>query len=202
VAQPVTDNGGGLTGEPQGSTVVATGPSHRGAIEWAVIIVVAVVVTFLVRQFVVEAYYIPSGSMEPTLEPGNRVLVDKLSYDLHSVHIGDIIVFNRPATEDDLSIKDLIKRVVGLPGETIQSGPAGQVLIDGKPINQPWLTAQDRADPGRPIPRHTLGPDEYYVLGDNRDNNEDTRYLGPISGKLIVGRAVVRVWPLDHFHIF
>ncbi|HET9692645.1 MAG TPA: signal peptidase I [Acidimicrobiales bacterium] len=176
--------------------------SHRGLVEWAVIIVVAVVVTFLVRQFVVEAYYIPSGSMEPTLMIGDRVLVDKLSYDLHSVHRGDIVVFARPPTEHDLQVDDLIKRVVGLPGDTISSGPGGEVLIDGKPLAQPWLTPHDRASPGPAIQPQTLGRGQYYMLGDNRDNSEDSRYIGPISGNLIVGRAVARVWPLGHFHIF
>lgn len=178
------------------------GRRGRSTLEWLGVVVLAVVVTLLVRSYVVEAYYIPSGSMEPTLHVGDRVLVNKLSYDLHSVHIGDIVVFSRPPTEQDAAIKDLIKRVVGLPGETIQSGPAGQVIIDGHAIAQPWLTPQDRAFPGPNIPKQTLGPDEYYVLGDNRGNSADSRYIGPISGSLIVGKAELRVWPLTRLHLF
>lgn len=171
-------------------------------IEWGAIIAVAVVLTLVVRAFVFEAYFIPSGSMEPTLKPGNRVLVDKLSYDLHSVHRGDIVVFSRPPTETNASIKDLIKRVIGLPGDTIQSGPNGEIFIDGKLINQPWLTSSAKADPGPPVPKLTLPRNEYYVMGDNRGDSEDSRYIGPISGNLIVGRAVLRVWPITSIKLF
>ncbi len=171
-------------------------------IEWGAIIAVAVVLTLLVRAFVFEAYYIPSPSMQPTLKPGNRVLVDKLSYDLHSVHRGDIVVFSRPPTETNLNIKDLIKRVIGLPGDTIQSGANGAIFIDGKLLNQPWLTPTAKADPGPPVPKLTLGHNQYYVMGDNRGDSEDSRYLGPISGNLIVGRAVLRIWPLDSIRLF
>ena len=174
----------------------------RVAFEWGAIIAVAVVLTLVVRAFVFEAYFIPSGSMEPTLEPGNRVLVDKLSYDLHSVHRGDIVVFSRPPTETNAAIKDLIKRVIGLPGDTIQSGPNGEIFIDGKLINQPWLTSSAKADPGPPVPKLTLPRNEYYVMGDNRGDSEDSRYIGPISGSLIVGRAVLRVWPLSSIRLF
>ena len=191
-------------GAPDGPGTAAASPKRgrRSTFEWIGVVLLAVIVTLLVRTYVVEAYYIPSGSMEPTLHIGDRVLVNKLSYDVHPIHIGDIVVFSRPPTEQDASIKDLIKRVVGLPGETIQSGPAGAVLIDGRPITQPWLTAGDKVHPGLPIPRQTLGPDQYYVLGDNRDNSADSRYIGPISGSLIVGRAEVRVWPLSRLHLF
>ncbi|MCU4184668.1 signal peptidase I [Acidiferrimicrobium sp. IK] len=182
------------------------GEEHRGrrrvVIEWGAIIAVAVVLTLVVRAFVFEAYFIPSGSMEPTLKPGNRVLVDKLSYDLHSVHRGDIVVFSRPPTETNASIKDLIKRVIGLPGDTIQSGPNGEIFIDGKLINQPWLTSSAKADPGPPVPKLTLPRNEYYVMGDNRGDSEDSRYIGPISGNLIVGRAVLRVWPITSIKLF
>ena len=170
--------------------------------EWGLIIGVAVVLTLVVRAFVFEAYFIPSGSMEPALQPGNRVLVNKLSYDLHSVHRGDIVVFSRPPTETNANIKDLIKRVIGLPGDTIQSGPAGEILIDGKPLSQPWLTQSAMANPGPPVPKMTLPPDQYYVMGDNRGDSEDSRYIGPISGNLIVGRAVLRVWPLSSIKLF
>lgn len=175
---------------------------RRALFEWGAIIAVAVVLTLVVRMFLFEAYYIPSGSMEPTLMPGNRVLVDKLSYDLHSVHRGDIVVFSRPITETNLTIRDLIKRVIGLPGDTIQSGPNGEIIIDGKPIMQPWLSAAAKANPGPAVPKMTLTRNSYYVMGDNRGDSEDSRYIGPISGNLIVGRAVLRVWPVTSIKLF
>ena len=125
--------------------------------------------TLLVRAFVFEAYYIPSGSMEPTLEARcNRVLVDKLSYDLHSVHRGDIVVFSRPPTETNATIKDLIKRVIGLPGDTIPVRPERtRSLIDGRPLNQPWLTAiRESRTRDPPVPKMTLPPQR--VLRDGR----------------------------------
>ena len=82
---------------------------------------VAVVAAILIRSFVVQPFFIPSGSMEPTLKVGDRVLVNKLSYDFHSVHRGDIVVFTKPANDNSPGVKDLIKRVIGLPGETISA---------------------------------------------------------------------------------
>ena len=165
-------------------------------------LVAVIAVVIAAKTAIAEPFYVPSGSMEPTLKPGNRVLVDKLSYDLHGVHRGDIVVFSRPPTETNATIKDLIKRVIGLPGDTIMSGPAGEIFIDGKPLAQPWLTAGARANPGPPVPKMTLPPNEYYVMGDNRGDSEDSRYIGPISGNLIVGRAVLRVWPLTSIKLF
>lgn len=176
--------------------------TRRGAVEWVVILLAAVLVAFLLQRFVVQAFYIPSGSMETTLVPGDRVLVNKLSYDLHGVHRGDIVVFAKPATDNTPGIKDLIKRVVGLPGERITSGPAGEVLIDGKAIRQPWLTAAARARPGPAIQPQTIPPGDYFMMGDNRGDSSDSRVIGPVSGQLIVGRAFVRVWPLTSLGFF
>ena len=208
-ADPAEPQGEQPAGPPAANGGVAAAPagakpqrSNKGLIEWGVIIALAVAITIVVRTFAFEAYYIPSASMFPTLKPGDRVLVDKLSYDLHGVHRGDIVVFSRPPTETNVQINDLIKRVIGLPGDTISSGPHGEILINGKPIPQPWLTHNAELSPGPPVPPQTLGPNEYYMLGDNRGDSADSRYIGPISGKLIVGRAVLRVWPFSHIHVF
>src|SRR6202011_2692996 len=108
----------------------------RNTIEWVVIIGAALLVALVIKSFLFQAFYIPSESMEPTLRPGDRVLVNKLSYDLHAIHRGDIVVFKRPPSEaNDPTIKDLIKRVIGLPGETI-SGSGGQVYINGKVLKE------------------------------------------------------------------
>ncbi len=169
------------------------------AIEWIVILAIAVSAALLIRSFVLQPYYIPSGSMEPTLKIGDRVLVNKLSYDLHSVHRGDIVVFGKPPNDISPGIKDLIKRVVGLPGETI-STRNGEVYINGSELAEPWLPKGQVPVPGGPscvLQTTTIPSGEYYVMGDNRGNSEDSRCFGPISGKLIVGRAFVRVWPLS-----
>ncbi|HXW34213.1 MAG TPA: signal peptidase I [Acidimicrobiales bacterium] len=169
----------------------------RPIIEWALVILVALLVAITVRTFVIGTYYIPSCSMSPTLHIGDRIVVDKLSYHLHPVHRGDIVVFSRPPALTDDSIPDLVKRVIGLPGETISSGPDGEVLIDGKPIAQPWLTASARAEPGIAIRKQKIPAGEYFVMGDNRGASEDSRYFGPIEGSSIVGHAILRFWPLS-----
>lgn len=176
--------------------------STRGVVEWIAILVAAVLVAFVLQRFVVQAFYIPSGSMETTLIPGDRVLVNKLSYDLHAVHRGDIVVFSKPASDTTPNIKDLIKRVIGLPGEQISSGPDGAVLINGKPISQPWLTPAARTNPGPAITPQVIPRGDYFMMGDNRGDSADSRIIGPIPSRLIVGRAFVRVWPLSSIDFF
>jgi len=163
------------------------------------VLVVALAVALGVRAFVVQTFFIPSASMEPTLMIGDRILVDKVSYHLHSVHRGDIVVFGRPPRETSAeNIKDLVKRVIGLPGDSISSAD-GHVVIDGKPLKEPWLPAGTVTDGISPM---TVPAGEYYVMGDNRTNSQDSRYFGPISRSLIVGRVVMRIWPLSHLHFF
>ena len=102
--------------------------------------VVAVLVAVLLRAFVVQTFFIPSGSMEPTLQIGDRILVNKLSYHLHGVDRGDIVVFSRPPTENcgGPEVNDLVKRVIGLPGDVV-SLANGYVYIDGKRLDETWL---------------------------------------------------------------
>ncbi|MHB8329774.1 MAG: signal peptidase I [Acidimicrobiales bacterium] len=172
----------------------------RWILEWAVVLVVALGVAVAVRAFVVQTFYIPSASMEPTLMIGDRILVDKISYHLHAVHRGDIVVFRRPPREVlSENIKDLVKRVIGLPGDTISSS-GGQVDIDGKPLKEPWLAPGTEL--GQPIARTVIPAGEYFVMGDNRSDSQDSRYFGPIPRSLIVGRVVMRIWPLSRLHFF
>lgn len=181
----------------------ANQPGRRHAlVEWVVIIVVALVAALLIKTFAVQAFYIPTPSMWPTLKPGDRVLVNKLSYDLHSVHEGDIIVFRRPPGDTTISIDDLIKRVIGLPGDTIFVVNC-RMYIDGKLLSQPYLpTGWQNASsqycttwpPGLPNP-YTVPKGDYFVMGDNRRDSDDSRYWGPLPGSYIVGRAFVRLWP-------
>ncbi len=174
----------------------------RSTVEWVAVIVGALVVALVVKTFLFQAFYIPSASMEPTLEKGDRVLVNKLSYDLHDVNRGDVIVFE--LDEDEVApdgIKDLIKRVVGLPGDVIETRD-GIVYVNDRALDEPYLAeGQLTGDPddsmNPPIERQTVPDGHVYVLGDNRSNSADSRYpyRGPIPIDSIVGRAFVLVWP-------
>lgn len=166
------------------------------------ILVVALGFAFGVRAFVVQTFYIPSGSMLPTLQIGDRILVDKLSYRFHAVHRGDIVVFRRPPLEQ-ANYADLVKRVIGLPGETL-SLHAGHVYVNGKLLHEPWLPRGVHTYPS-PLAasfslnhRFTVPAGDYFVMGDNRTNSADSRYFGPISGSLIVGRVLTVIWPPSH----
>ena len=174
-------------------------------------VVVAVLVAVLLRAFVVQTFYIPSGSMEPTLQIGDRILVNKLSYDIHGVDRGDIVVFSRPPAENcgGPQVNDLVKRVVGLPDETI-SLQNGYVYIDGKRLNESYLPTevQGKTLPGPGGTNYSLAnpyhipANDYFVMGDNRGDSCDSRYWGPIPKSLIVGKVDLRVWPLSSLHIF
>jgi signal peptidase I len=170
----------------------------RTTIEWLLVIGGALLVALLVRTFFIQAFWIPSDSMEPTLHKGDRVLVNKLSYKLHDVHRGDVIVFKRPeaaksANPDD-DIEDLIKRVIGLPGDTIETVD-GVIYINDEPLPEPYLPDGTRSD-SPPVERQVVPDGHLFMMGDNRGNSQDSRYFGPIDEDLIVGRAFVRIYPL------
>ena len=177
----------------------------RWVVEWAIVLVVALAVALLVRAFVVQTFFIPSASMEPTLQIGDRILVDKLSYRLHDVHRGDIVVFGRPPGETAAqNIQDLVKRVVGMPGETIWS-TGGNVYVQGADTHGKVLQIPEPVPGtmlGPPIARFVIPANDYYVLGDNRGNSDDSRFWGPIPRSLIVGRVVMRIWPLSQVKFF
>lgn len=165
---------------------------RRTLTEWVVIIAAAVLFALVLRAFLVAAFYIPSESMIPTLKVKDRVLVNKLAYHFHAVHRGDIVVFTRPKNlvgQDE--IKDLVKRVVGLPGETIE-GRGGGIYIDGRLLAQPYLPKDVRS---RTFGPQTVPPDSYFVLGDNRQYSKDSTYFGPIRRSEIVGRVFLRFLP-------
>ena len=144
-------------------------------------------------------FEIPSGAMEPTILIGDRVLVNELAYSHRSVHRGDIVVFRRPADENcgGAPVTDLIKRVIGLPGETISLSSSSYVVIDGKLLNETWLpdSAQGITFPGPAGPAYSLDKPyviprgDYFVMGDNRTDSCDSRYWGPIPKSLIVGKV-------------
>lgn len=178
---------------------------RRAVVEWLVILVVALVASLLVKTFAVQAFSIPSASMEPTLMPGDRVLVNKLAYDFHAVHDGDVVVFRRPP-RDDSTVDDLIKRVIAGPGQLLSVSNC-RVYVDGKQEPQPYLPKgweNPRSEyctvwdaPGMlnlPNP-YRVPAGTYFVMGDNRKDSDDSRYWGPVPAGYLVGRAFVRMWP-------
>lgn len=196
------------------TTATAKKQAKHPLLEWVVTLVVVVMLAILIRTFLLQAYYIPSLSMWPTLKVHDWVLVDKIGYDIGSIHTGNIVVFDTPPadTEAGPGIKHLIKRVIGLPGQTLRSGPDGEIYVDNKLLHQPWLTASARAHPGINICTDNrvdcqgqtlhLPKGEYYMMGDNRGDSEDSRYWGPVARKLIVGQAFMRIWPPSRVHWF
>ena len=169
----------------------------RNAVEWVGIVVGALLVALVVKTFLIQAFFIPSLSMYSTLDKGDRVLVNKLSYHVHDIHRGDVVVFKRPPGVPDTGIKDLIKRVVGLPGDRIESRD-GHVYINDKLLRESYLDAGiTTVNLNRQIvPAHRI-----FVMGDNRGNSEDSRVFGPIKQDLVVGRAFILVWPIPQMHL-
>jgi signal peptidase I len=191
-------------------------PAPKKRHTWLVIsisaaVLVLVIIPLILRLFVVQTFYIPSGSMTPTLQIGDRIVVNKLSYDFGSVHRGDIVVFTTPPTENcgGGDVNDLVKRVIGLPGDTIDL-QRGSVYVNRHKLNEAWLPPSEigLTDPGPAGSPYDLNhpyvvpPDRYFVLGDNRTESCDSRYWGTITKSEIVGRVIVRVWPTSRFHIF
>ena len=202
-------------GGPPGADAPPPTPPPRSPTRWIregiIVVVVAVLVAVLLRTFVVQTFFIPSGSMEPTLQIGDRILVNKLSYHLHGVDRGDIVVFSRPPAENcgGPEVNDLVKRVIGLPGDVI-SLSRGYVSIDGERLNESWLPATEQgitsAGPAGNTSNlahpYRVPADSYFVMGDNRNDSCDSRYWGPIKQSEIVGKVEVRVWPISSLRIF
>jgi signal peptidase I len=189
--------------------------TRRAVIETALLVALAIVIAVLLRSFVAQAFRIPSGSMEPQLLIGDRVLVSRMAYRAHEPRRGDIIVFDCPPAagcpeEDDAVLpvralrtvaealllrqpetQEFIKRVIGLPGETVE-GHDGHVFVNGHELIEPYLPdGVDTTDFGPVV----VQPDHLWVMGDNRNFSSDSRVFGQIDQDAIVGRAIVRVWP-------
>jgi signal peptidase I len=162
-----------------------------GIVEYLVILVVSFALVFgFVRPFVVEAFWIPSGSMIPTLQINDRVLVNKFIYRFMEPSRGDIVVFESVDDPDT----DLIKRVVGLPGDRV-AVRSGRLVVNGEPQKEPF-TNKKLPDTSffaaTPVPK-----DHVFVMGDNRANSQDSRVFGPLPKKNIEGEAFLRFWPVD-----
>jgi signal peptidase I len=152
----------------------------------------SIVLALGIRTFVAEARYIPSGSMEPTLEINDRLVVEKISYYFNPPERGDIIVFWPPDSlfPEGKRRDAFIKRVIGLPGDTVEI-TEGTVFINGEPLEETYIKAE---------PTYVWGPEvvpdgEYLVLGDNRNSSYDSHSWGFVPAENIIGKAVVRFWP-------
>ena len=146
-----------------------------------------------IRTFVAEARYIPSGSMLPTLEINDRLIVDKLGYHFKDPKRGDIVVFKPTAKLEEQNFKDaFIKRVIGLPGDKVEV-KAGVVYVNARPLEEQYIEEEPDYEYG-PV---TVPDNEYLVLGDNRNNSYDSHYWGFVPREHIIGQAVIRFWPFD-----
>jgi signal peptidase I len=168
------------------AATIATAPKANKAL-WREIVetVLLTVLIYAAVNFITDRRRIESVSMEPNLHPGEYVLVEKISYALGQPARGDVIVFHHQLGE-----RDLIKRVIGLPGETV-AVRNGKVWINETPLKEPYIAA-----PPLNGGQWTLGPAQYFVMGDNRNNSSDSRSWGPLERKFIVGKAVLIYWPL------
>lgn len=181
--------------------------------ELPVLLLVAFLIAFGVKSLVAQAFFIPSESMESTLRVGDRVLVSRLSYRLHDPRRGDVVVFTSPienGTDDrnlpvrilhgilesvglrQPSTEDFIKRVIALPGETVE-GRDGKLLVNGRELREPYLSEETvPAFDEKVVPEGHL-----WVMGDNRNQSQDSRVFGPIDEDKVIGRAILRIWPIS-----
>ncbi len=182
-------------------------PTWAVALEWVLLLFAALAIALLIKTFLFQAFFIPSDSMVPTLKTNDRVVVNKLSYHLHAVHRGDIIVFKTPRDEAgrliDPGVDDLVKRVIALPGETVEGRADGHIYIDGKVLKESYLPKGQ--SPGADFAPMRVPAESYWVMGDNRSNSRDSRFFPKaypfVRKKDIVGRVILRLWPPNRLGI-
>ena len=150
----------------------------------------------LIIRFAVENFRVDGQSMEPTLHNGEYILVDKVVYLFHPPERGDVIVFKYPQNPQ----VDFVKRIIAIPGDTISV--VGQtVTVDGVVLNEFYVNKDDPNNPFSSFKNHPVGPNEYFVMGDNRSSSCDSRVWGTVSKDRIIGRIFARYWPLPRAHI-
>lgn len=198
--EPHEEAQGGESGqeEPESESSKSSYKSRRsrraakqrgGVLELVVIAAVAFALVFgIVRPFIVEAFVIPSESMVPTLMVGDRVLANKFIYDFTDPEKGDVAVFESVEVEG----QDLIKRVVGTPGDTVEVRE-GKLYVNGEPQNEPYIKEGGGISP--PQQEFTVPEDSVFVMGDNRSNSRDSRFFGPVPEENLEGEAFVTFWP-------
>jgi signal peptidase I len=196
-----TPESSGLIDAPDQTTT--PGPSRKRSRtrvigEWAAIVIVAVAFSILIRTYVFQTFYIPSASMEPTLQIGDRLIVDKLSVDFGTIHRGDIVVFKAPPSENcGAKVADLVKRVIGVPGDLLTS-KGNTIYVNGKPFKEAWTHTEPL---GPAISAVTVSANHYFMVGDNHSDSCDSRSWGSVPRSDIIGKAFVRIWPLSRIGV-
>ena len=163
------------------------------------LIVFVFLAVLLIRTFIVQPFFVVGESMMPNLENGDYLLVDEISYRFKSPERGDIIVFKFPLNPSE----NYIKRIIGLPGERVEIGDGKITIInkespDGLTLSEEYIQKNNNTDGGV---SKQLGPDEYFVLGDNRHASSDSRSWGILPRDKIIGRSFIVIFPWDRFHI-
>jgi signal peptidase I len=164
------------------------------------IVIISLAIIIPVRYFLIQPFYVKGASMEPNFYDHEYLIIDEISYRFNEPKRGDIIVFKYPRDTSQY----FIKRVIGLPNEEIEISD-GKITVyneenpDGAVIDETYLKEGVKTSGNQTV---TLGPDEYFVLGDNRSSSYDSRSFGPITRNLIVGRTWIRGWPFDKIKIF
>ncbi|WP_294156930.1 signal peptidase I [uncultured Selenomonas sp.] len=160
--------------------------------DWIISIVVAVVLAFLIRQFIVELYIVDGPSMRPTLQSQERLVVNKFIYSLRAPEKGEILVFKYPRDQS----RDFIKRVIATPGDTIEIKD-GRVYVNDQMLNEGYILEKTRSE----YPKATVPDGTVFVMGDNRNNSEDSRFadVGFVPYSLIKGKAILVFWPFSQF---
>ncbi|MCI6099439.1 MAG: signal peptidase I [Selenomonas sp.] len=160
--------------------------------DWIISIVVAVVLAFLIRQFIVELYIVDGPSMRPTLQSQERLVVNKFIYSIRHPEKGEILVFKYPRNQD----RDFIKRVIATEGDTIEIKD-GRVYVNDQMLNEDYILEKTRSE----YPKSTVPEGTVFVMGDNRNNSEDSRFadVGFVPYSLIKGKAMLVFWPFSQF---
>ena len=162
--------------------------------DWTKTILTAVVLSLLLRTFIVEARWIPSESMVPTFLVGDRLLVEKITVKVSSLERGDVVVFNPPAASG--MTEPLIKRIIGLPGDIIRVR-SGVVYVNDQPQHEPYILEKAKQNFGPyTVPEHSL-----FVMGDNRNNSYDSRFWGPVPQTMVIGKAFFKFYPLQRISL-
>ncbi len=191
-------------------------------VELVIIVALAIGLALVIQAYVVKPYQIPSGSMEPTLDVGQRVLVNRFIYHLHDPTIGDIVVFHPPAGATDggpecgvehtsrepcpqgtpgASSANFIKRIVAGPGDTLSVRHGHPVVNGVEAKDEPYIQPCPQKDSCNLPKTITVPPGDYFMMGDHRGDSDDSRFWGPVPSDWIIGEAFFTYWPPDRIGI-